>query len=82
MSAHTRRQRFLLSSALIGALSGYGRGAYAACPPAGGVCVGPNLLPQTVTAPNATVTTQAGFYVDTTVATGDALVITGAGAIS
>ena len=78
----SRRKLLLSTATLVGALSGYARSAYAACPPGGGVCTGGNLTTQTVNAPNATVTTQAGFYIDTTIAGGDALVITGAGAIS
>nr|MDJ0514262.1 hypothetical protein [Methyloceanibacter sp.] len=83
MNMRARRHQMLLSTAaLLGSLTGYTRGVYAACPAAGGVCTGANLTTQTVSAPNATVTTDNTFFVDTTKAGGDALVISGAGAIS
>ena len=83
MGAHARRrQLFLSTAALTGALSSYGGRAYAACVPAGGSnfeCSGANLTTQTVNAANANVTTLPGFSVTT--GSGNALTITGDGAL-
>ena len=84
MGAHARRrQLFLSTAALTGALSSYGGRAYAACVLVSGSnfeCSGANLTTQTVNAANANVTTLAGFSVITGSAT--ALTITGDGALS
>jgi uncharacterized protein with beta-barrel porin domain len=86
LDARSARRRLLMSTAtVVGALAGYARQAYAVCANVGGStyqCSGANLVTQTVNTPNATVSTLPGFSVDTTVATGNALEITGAGAIS
>jgi uncharacterized protein with beta-barrel porin domain len=79
-----RRQVLLSSTMLVGALTSYGGRAYAACAPTGGgaySCSGANLTTQTITANEANVGTVAGFSVDTTIAGGDALHITGNGAL-
>jgi hypothetical protein len=81
MGAHARRrQLFLSTAALTGALTTYGGRAYAAC--AGGpifVCSGVTGS-TTLNAANAQVSTQPGFSITTGLAT--ALTITGNGALS
>ena len=71
MGAHARRrQLFLYTAALTGALSSYGGRAYAAC--AGGptvfVCSGVTVS-TTINAANAQVSTQPGFSITTGSAT-------------
>lgn len=87
MSAGSQRRHFLLSTTvLVGALTAYGRGAYAACvstppdPPNVFVCSDLETTPQAVTFNNADVSTADNFEVDTIA--GDALTITGSGAIA
>ncbi|ODR94930.1 hypothetical protein AUC70_03875 [Methyloceanibacter stevinii] len=70
MSARTIRRQILLSTTMIvGALTGYARGAYAQCAPGVGtqfVCSGANTDTQTINADDAAVFTTYGFSVDTT----------------
>ncbi|WP_108681433.1 hypothetical protein [Methyloceanibacter sp. wino2] len=86
MSGTSRRRQLLLSTAaLAGALTGYGRGAYAQCAPGSGtqfVCSGANIDTQTINADNAAVFTTYGFSVDTTAgggSGGNAVTISGDG---
>ncbi|WP_305711916.1 autotransporter domain-containing protein [Bradyrhizobium sp.] len=78
------RRRVLLSSTMmVAAVAGYGRRAYAACVNSGGStyqCSGANAATQTITANNASVSTVAGFSVNT--AALNAITITGNGALS
>jgi uncharacterized protein with beta-barrel porin domain len=78
-----RRRTLLSGTMLVAATVGYGRRAYAACVNSGGStyqCSGANLSPQTITGNNASVSTVAGFSVNT--AAGSALKISGRGALS
>jgi len=79
------RRRVLLSSTmLVAAIAGYGRRAYAACVNSGGStyqCSGANVTTQTITANNASVSTVAGFSVNTPLP-GGAISIIGDGALS
>ena len=82
-NALSLRGKLALSTAIVGVLVGYGRRAYAACASTGGssyLCSGTNSTPQTVNANNASVSTAIDFIVNTS--TGDALYITGQGALS
>src|SRR6266513_274281 len=77
------KNRLLVSTAMVGAVFGYGRQAYAACVNSGGttyLCSGANAAAQTVNANEAAVSTAAGFGVNTAV--GNAITITGDGALS
>jgi uncharacterized protein with beta-barrel porin domain len=84
MAPSQLRRRFLLSSTvLVAAIANYGRRAYAACANVGGStyqCSGANTTTQTINANNASVSTIAGFSVDTSSNSG--ITITGDGAIS
>jgi hypothetical protein len=87
MSPSALRRRTLLSGTmLLTAVAGYGRRAYAACVNTVGstyVCSGANAATQAITGPNAnnaSVSTLAGFSVNT--AAGNAITITGDGALS
>ncbi len=79
----SRRLWLLSSAALVGALAGYGRSAYAACvagvPPMF-VCSDANTDQQTIEQNDATVSTVDGFRVNTTNSL--AISITGDGALS
>lgn len=80
-----RRDLLLSTTVLVGALTGYGSRAYAACANSGGStyeCSGSNTTTQTISANNAAVSTVAGFSVDTTGTGGGAITITGDGALS
>jgi uncharacterized protein with beta-barrel porin domain len=69
---------------LVGVLAGHCGRAYAACSPIGGgqyQCSGANNTTQTVSADDANVSTVSGFSVDTTGTGGEALHITGNGAL-
>jgi hypothetical protein len=73
----------LSSTMLVGALTGYGGRAYAACvasPSPNYVCSGANAATITINVDNAAVSTLAGFSI--TAAADNALEITGAGALS
>ena len=78
------RRRVLLSGTMLAAaVGGYGRRAYAACVNSGGStyqCSGANAATQAINANNASVSTIAGFSVNA--AAGNAITITGAGALS
>jgi len=80
------RQRLLLSSSvMMTAFAGYGGRAYAACVNTGGTtyqCSGTETTTQTINANDATVSTAAGFSVDTSAGSGNAITITGDGALS
>src|SRR5256885_6747935 len=84
MSPSALRRRVLLSGTmLVTAVAGYGRRAYGACAPTVAPnyqCSGANAATQAITANNASVSTVAGFSVNT--AAGNAIAITGDGALS
>src|SRR5882757_4430233 len=86
MSPSALRRRTLLSgTVLLTAVAGYGRRAYAACVNSGGStyqCSGANATTQTITANNASVSTLAGFSVNTAALFSTAITITGNGALS
>ena len=66
----------------VASFVGYGRQAYAACTGSSGtyLCTGSNSSTQTINADNASVSTAAGFGVNTS--SGNAITITGDGALS
>jgi uncharacterized protein with beta-barrel porin domain len=78
------RRRVLLSGTMLAAaVAGYGRRAYGACVNSGGStyqCSGANAATQAINANNASVSTVAGFSVNT--AAGNAITISGNGALS
>ena len=77
------RRRVLLSGTMLAVAVGYGRRAYGACVNSGGstyLCSGANAATQTINANNASVSTVAGFSVNT--AAVNAITITGNGALS
>ena len=77
------RRRVLLSGTMPAVAVGYGRRAYGACVNSGGstyLCSGANAATQTINANNASVSTVAGFSVNT--AAVNAITITGNGALS
>src|SRR5882724_10492961 len=78
------RRRVLLSGTMLAAtVVGYGRRAYGQCAPTVAPsyqCSGANVTTQTINANNASVSTVAGFGVNT--AAGNAITITGRGALS
>lgn len=80
------RKKFLLGSAsALAGFIGYGRQAYAACTVTTSpsyLCSGVNTTTQTINATSATVSTAAGFSVDTTLSGGDAISIQGDGNLS
>ena len=84
MSAGELRRRALLSGTMLAAaVVGYGRRAYGQCVSTGAPnyqCSGANAATQAITANNASVSTVAGFSVNT--AAGDAITISGDGALS
>lgn len=86
--AGTLKRNLLLSaSVLVGTLASYGRGAQAqqVCEPRGGssyLCSGTSTDTQTITRDNATVSTDAPLVINTTDSGGNAIVITGDGALS
>ncbi|MGH6736431.1 MAG: autotransporter domain-containing protein [Methyloceanibacter sp.] len=89
MGGCARRRRLLLSSTMLAAaLTGYGRSAYGqqVCDPQGGqvfLCDGVSVETQDLTNQNnATVNTVAGFSVNTQGTSGNAISITGDGALS
>src|SRR5882757_6479907 len=86
MSPSALRRRTLLSGTmLLTAVAGYGRRAYGACAPTVAPnyqCSGANATTQTITANNASVSTLAGFSVNTAALFSDAITITGNGALS
>ncbi|ODR97890.1 hypothetical protein AUC68_10145 [Methyloceanibacter methanicus] len=93
MSTRDRRRQLLLSTAtLLGALTGYGNRAYAACtldtlPPGTSTyhcsdSAAVNTTTQNINHDDAEVITNLGFGVDTTLAGGNAITITGDGALS
>jgi len=80
------QRQFMLTSALaVPCVFGYaGRQAYAACSPLGGgtyLCSGATTTTQTVNADNATVSMASGATIDTTGGTGNAITVTGNGAL-
>ena len=80
-----RRRLLLTGSAAMGLLGGYGGRAYAACTVVSGttyLCSGAETTTQTIAADNAHVRTAPGFSVDTSGSGGNAITITGDGALS
>ena len=85
MDARSLRRQVLLSSTmLVSALVGYGRRAYAACPVTVApnyLCSGANAATITINANNANVSTAAAPAFSINAAAGNALTITGNGAL-
>ena len=84
MAPSALRRRVLLSGTMLAAAVGYGRRAYGACAPAVAPnyqCSGANVTTQFINANNASVSTVAGFSVNTPV-TSPSITITGNGALS
>lgn len=80
-----RRRLLLTGSVAMGLLGGYGGRAYAACTVLSGttyLCSGAETTTQTIAADNAAARTAPGFSVDTSGTGGDAITITGDGALS
>lgn len=81
-----QRQLMLTSALAVPVVFGYaGRQAYAACSALGGgtyLCSGTLRTTQTINADNADVTMASGASIDTTGGTGNAITVTGNGALS